>query len=37
LNHWQLHLFGERYVHVFELWPRFRLFYRSLFAFYLRE
>ena len=37
LNHRQLRLFGERYIHVFQLWFQFRLSYRSLFSFYLRE
>jgi hypothetical protein len=37
LNHRQLRLFGDRYVHVFELWFRFRVFYRPLFGFYLRD
>jgi hypothetical protein len=36
LNFHQLRLFGDRYIHVFELWFPFRLFYRSLFGFYAR-
>jgi hypothetical protein len=37
LNSRQLRLFSDRYVHVFELWFRFRLFYRSLFSCYARD
>lgn len=37
LNHRQLRLFGDRYVHVFQLWFHFRSSYRSFFSFYQRE
>ena len=37
LNHRQIRLFCERYVHVFELWFRLQFFYRSFFAYYVRD
>lgn len=37
VNSRQMRLFSDRYVHVFELWFRFRRNYRTQFAFYVRN